>query len=132
MRATSFGGAPLLSKICQAISLSSESKALVTDTLFSITGKTVDLQDFEKGMSHNDYNYTINRPSQRSSTPMFCKCQVIHKIDIVHQAQEGEIVLRGRQTVSPEAWFALIGIFEVCNVMHRSQSSVILSASISI
>ena len=32
MRATSFGGAPLLSKICQAISLSTESKALVQHT----------------------------------------------------------------------------------------------------
>ena len=33
MRATSFGGAPLLSKICQAISLSIESKALVRSSM---------------------------------------------------------------------------------------------------
>ena len=33
MRATSFGGAPLLSKICQAISLSTESKALVRSSM---------------------------------------------------------------------------------------------------
>ncbi len=33
MRATSFGGAPLLSKICQAISLSTDSKALVRSSI---------------------------------------------------------------------------------------------------
>ena len=33
MRATRFGGAPLLSKICQAISLSTESKALVRSSM---------------------------------------------------------------------------------------------------
>ena len=33
MRATSFGAAPLLSKICQAISLSTKSKALVRSSI---------------------------------------------------------------------------------------------------
>ena len=35
MRATSFVGAPLLSKICEAVSLSTESKALIRSLIQS-------------------------------------------------------------------------------------------------